>query len=96
MAEVKNYVFEHAELAEILVKKLDIHEGFWGLYLEFSLVAANVPASPDQKIFSPAAITLVNKIGIQRFDQENNLTVNAAEVNPAPRDRSLGRRSRHK
>ena len=82
MPETKNYLFGYTELAEILVKKLDIHEGLWGLYIEFNFGAANVNAGPDSKSFAPAAITAIKSIGIQRFDAPNNLTVDAAVVNP--------------
>ncbi|MBV8897777.1 MAG: hypothetical protein JO051_14795 [Acidobacteriaceae bacterium] len=82
MPEPKNYVFEHTELAEILLKQANVHEGFWGIYLEFGFAGANMPTTPDAKTFSPAAITFINKIGIQRFDAPSNLTVDAAEINP--------------
>jgi hypothetical protein len=82
MPETKNYLFSHTELAEILVKRMDIHEGLWGIYFEFSLQGANVPTSPDLKTVVPAAINFVQKVGIQRFDAPNNLTVDAAQVNP--------------
>ena len=82
MPEIKNYTFEHTELTEILVRKLDIHEGFWGVSLEFGLSGGNVPTGPDGRTFLPAAITVIRKIGIQRFDEANSLTVDAAQVNP--------------
>jgi hypothetical protein len=82
MPETKNYTFSYTELAAILVKELDLHEGLWGIYVEFSLGAANVPASPDGKTIAPAAIAAIKGIGIQRFDAPNNLTVDAAIVNP--------------
>ena len=82
MPEVKNYTFEHTELAEILIRKLDLHEGFWGVYIEFGLVGANVPSGPDGKTVLPAAIDFVRKIGIQRFDEPNSLTVDASQANP--------------
>lgn len=84
MAEAKNYVFGHRELAEILVKQQGIHEGLWGVYVEFGFAATNV-SDPNtaEKTFTPAAISLIQKIGIQQFPEPSNLTVNAAEVNPA-------------
>jgi hypothetical protein len=82
MPETKNYIFNHLELAEILIKRLDLHEGFWGVYFEFGHAGANVPTSPDSKSFQPAAITIIQRVGIQRFDVANNLTVDAAQVNP--------------
>jgi hypothetical protein len=81
MPESKNYIFSHTELAEMMIKKMGLHEGLWGIYLEFNQLGANVPLS-DGKSFSPAAITIIKSIGIQRFDTPNNLTVDAAEVNP--------------
>jgi len=83
MPESKNYVFGYTELAEVLVKKLDLHEGLWGLYIEFNFGAANVNASPDGKSLAPAAIAAIKSIGLQKFDTPNNLTVDAAVVNPA-------------
>ena len=82
MPEAKNYLFNYTELAEMMVRKLDLHEGLWGVYLEFALGGANVPMTPDSKTVAPAAITIIKSIGIQRFDAPNNLTVDAAQVNP--------------
>ena len=83
MPEIKNYTFDHKELVELLVKELNIHEGLWGIYFELGLGGANVPITPDQKTLVPAAVALIQKVGIQRFEVENNLTVDAAQVNPA-------------
>src|ERR1039457_1183499 len=54
MPEPKNYSFAHTEIAEILIKQANIHEGHWGVYFEFGLAAANVPTTPDGKTFAPA------------------------------------------
>lgn len=82
MPEAKNYLFNYTELAEMMIKKVDLHEGLWGIYLEFTQGGANVPLTPDGKTIGPAAITIIKTVGIQRFDAPNNLTVDAAEVNP--------------
>lgn len=84
MPEIKNYTFGHTELAEILIKQQGIHDGLWGIYIEFNMVAANVPTGPDPKTLLPASINFVTKIGIQRFDTPTSLTVDASQVNPAP------------
>jgi len=89
MAEAKTYLFNYKEVAEALVKKHEIHEGLWGIYMEFGIAAANIPSDPSQQILVPAAIVPVVKIGIQRFDQPNSLTVDAAEVNPAPQEPAM-------
>lgn len=85
MAETKQITFSHEEVVTALVKKQELHEGFWQLYVEFGIGAANVGPSPDQLL--PAAIVPVLKIGLQRVDKkENHLTVDAAEVNPIAGD----------
>lgn len=80
MPKTNNIVFSHKEVAEVLIKAGDIHEGLWGLYIEFGLNAANIGPNPNEIV--PAAILGVNKIGIQRFKEINSLSVDAAEVNP--------------
>ena len=83
MAEVQQYVFTYPEIAEALVKKQEIHEGLWGVFIEFGLEAANIrPPEGSEGTFFPAAIVPVRKIGIQRFHDHNYLTVDAAIVNP--------------
>ena len=82
MPETKNYVFDHLELAEILVKQQNIHEGLWGVYIEFGFAAANINTDPSGKVLAPGTLNFVQKVGIQRFPEPNNLTVDAAKVNP--------------
>lgn len=85
MPASKNYVFSYTEIAEMMVRNLDLHEGFWGIYVEYTLAAANIPqnpANPDVKVIAPASIAMIKNVGLQRFDEPNNLTVDAAIVNP--------------
>lgn len=84
MAEANNYLLNHQEVAEALVKQLGIHDGLWGIYLEFAIGGANVSRNNDE-IYHPAAIVPVTRIGIQRFEKPSNLTVDAAKVNPLPK-----------
>lgn len=93
MAEATMFVFSYKELAETLVKKQDIHEGLWGVYIKFGFGAINI-GDPQTGMLSPTAICSVQEIGIQRFDQASNLTVDAAEVNPPPAPSSTGRKIR--
>lgn len=67
----------------MLVKKQGIHEGFWGIFFELGLSAGSVPTAPNGTTVIPAAMVLINKVGILKFDQPNSLTVDAAKVNPA-------------
>ncbi len=82
MAQVNQIIFTYKEVAEALVKQQDIHEGLWGIYIEFGITAANINAAPGADVI-PAAIVPVQRMGLQRFEEASNLTVDAAEVNPA-------------
>jgi hypothetical protein len=84
MPQTNNIVFSYKELAEALICRSNIHEGLWGIFLGFGLNGANV-GSPTGEL-TPSAIVGVTKIGLQRFEQANNLTVDAAEVNPKKND----------
>ncbi len=82
MAESTQIVFSYKEVAEALLKTQNIHDGIWGIFIKFGIAAANVGPTPDT--LSPAAIVPVLQIGLQKFEEENNLSVNAATVNPVP------------
>ncbi|MGH9822012.1 MAG: hypothetical protein ACREDR_01965 [Blastocatellia bacterium] len=82
MAEASQYIFSHKEVAEALVRKQGIHEGIWGLYLEFGIQGANINIAPSEEMIVPAAVVPVLKLGVQKFEKMNNLTVDAAVVNP--------------
>ena len=84
MPETRQIVFSYKELAEMLVKHQDIHEGLWGIYAEFGITAANINSDP-QGDSVPAAIIPLQRLGLQRYDVEVlGLTVDAAVVNPVP------------
>jgi hypothetical protein len=80
MAEPTQIVFKHREVVEALLKHQNIHEGIWGLFVRFGIQAANVGTSPAD--LHPAAIVPVLELGLQKFEEENNLAVDAAKVNP--------------
>ncbi len=80
MAEASQITFSPKEIVEALVKKQNIHEGIWGLYVKFGIQAANVAFGAADLL--PAAVIPVMEIGIQKFDEVNNLSVDASAVNP--------------
>lgn len=84
MAEVDQYTFPYSEIVEALVRKQGLHEGVWQLRIEFGLSAANIKQVEGSKDATPSAIIPVVKIGIQRGNELNNLSVDAAVVNPRP------------
>jgi len=84
MAEIDQYTFSFKEVVEALIKQQRLHQGLWSIRVEFGLTAANVGTTEGSKDATPAAIVPIVKLGIQRGSEENNLTVDAAKVNPKP------------
>lgn len=82
MAEATQYTFSHKEVVEALIKKQGLHEGLWGLYIEFGIGAAC--AGPDDNSLHPTAFVPVMKIGLLKAEKPTNLTADAALMNPAP------------
>jgi hypothetical protein len=87
MPEASQIVFSFKEIAEALVKRQGLHEGIWGIFVKFGMGASNV--GPNENSLQPAAIVPIVELGIQKFEKENNLSVDAAKVNPK------GRSSKH-
>jgi hypothetical protein len=84
------HTFTHRQLAEILIKQLDIHEGIWGIYVEFGLAAINAGPSDDQMM--PTGMVAIKSIGLQLFPRESGISVDAAKVNPLRQKRQAARR----
>jgi hypothetical protein len=84
MPEATQILFKHKELAEILVKHQGIHDGIWGLFVNFGIGASNI--GPSEADLQPAAIVPVLGIGLQKFEKETNISVDAAKVNPLPKE----------
>jgi hypothetical protein len=83
MAEASQVSFSFKEIAEALVKKQGIHDGVWGLFVKFGMAATN--AGPNEDELKPTAVIPIVEIGLQKFEKENNLSVDASKVNPKPR-----------
>lgn len=82
MENPERIMFSYQDVVESLLKRQGIHEGLWGISISFAFgaVIANSTDAPEN--FLPAAIVPVREIGIQKFETESNLTVDAAKVNP--------------
>jgi len=83
MAEASQIVFSFKEIAEIMVKQQGIHEGIWGIYVKFGIGAMNMGPTEDE--VRPTAVVPILELGLQKFDKESNLTVDASKVNPKTR-----------
>jgi hypothetical protein len=88
MAEPTQIVFSHKEVVTLLIKEQGIHEGIWGLFVKFGLKAMNAGGGPDDVL--PTAMVPLMEIGIQRREQEDNISVDAAKVNPLPSKAAKG------
>jgi hypothetical protein len=82
MGEPQIITFSYKELATVLIKHQGIHEGLWSVTIQMGLNAQTIKVGPSEEDMVPAAIIPLIKIGIQKQDKPNPLTVNAAEVNP--------------
>src|SRR5690348_12115994 len=92
MAEASQIIFSYKEVAEALVKKHGLHEGIWGLFFKFGMNASNI--GPNEDELKPAAILAILEIGLQKFEKENNISVDAAKVNPEKTVRTPERNAR--
>lgn len=78
MPEAKQFTFTYQELASMMVRELGISEGLWGVYINFGIRGANI--GQDNTDLRPSAIIPVLEVGLRRFDEPSNLTVDAAEI----------------
>lgn len=86
MGEPKTIVFKYEEIIEALLKYQGIHDGIWGLHLEFGLQVGNIDVgSPEEKKekLVPGLIIPLLKIGIGKTEQSGGISVDAAKVNPS-------------
>jgi hypothetical protein len=80
MAEPNNITFSFKEIATLMIKDQNIHQGYWGIAVRFGISATN--AGLSEADIKPTAIVPIVDIGLQKFEELNNLSVDAAEVNP--------------
>jgi hypothetical protein len=93
MPETNQLAFSFKEIATILVKNSDLHEGIWGVFFNFGIQANNV--GPNESELRPAALIPIIQMGLMRVDKETNLSVDAAKVNPAPSGNGKAKKTLH-
>ena len=71
---------EHRDLAEILIKHHDLHEGLYDLTFEFQIAVGAMGPSPESVL--PGAMIAVKSIGLMKAEKNGPQTVDAAKVNP--------------
>lgn len=79
--------FSLVEMTEMLIKSQGLHEGLYNLTFQFQLAVGAVGPAPE--LICPGAMMGVSRIGLSKTKEEkaNIHTVNAAEINPAPKKR---------
>jgi len=82
MPETSQVVFSFKEIVTALIKAQGIHDGIWGLWVNFGINASNV--GPSDEELRPVAMIPLLQLGLQRFEKETSLSVDAAKVNPKP------------
>lgn len=73
------------DLAGVLVKHYDLHEGHFDLLVEFQIGMGAV--GPDPTSLTPGAMIGVSRIGLMPSKSDGPTTVDAAIVNPAKKSR---------
>jgi hypothetical protein len=81
MADPTQYVFAHKEIAEILVQKQGLHEGFWTLGFQLGMGNTIAP-SPTGGDPVPAVVVSILAVALQKAEKDGPMTVDAAKVNP--------------
>jgi hypothetical protein len=82
MAEATQIMFNHKELVEMMIKKQGLREGIWTLSVRFGMQAMNFGTNPEGTDVLPTALIPVLEIGINRTEKENNISLDAAKINP--------------
>jgi len=70
------------EVAALLVKHYDLHEGKFDLLLEYQFGAGAFGPTPET--VNPGVMIGISKLGLTQSAQPGPLTVDAAEINPPP------------
>jgi hypothetical protein len=71
------------ELAALLVKHYDLHEGLFDLWVEFQIGLGAVGPDPSKRV--PGAMLGLNSVSLAATDTIGPNTVDAAKINPRPR-----------
>ena len=69
------------DVAELLVRHKDLHEGLYNLAFQFQIAIGAVGPSPD--VVVPGAMFGVSGLGLEKVDRMGPYTVDAAIVNPS-------------
>jgi hypothetical protein len=77
MPEVEQLLYTYQELTELMLRDRGITSGHWAVFVKFRLGGGNIDVEGTTH---PAAITLIDGIGLQRTDASFPLAVDASKV----------------
>jgi|688.fasta_scaffold283263_3 hypothetical protein len=78
MADVAQYEFSLAEVAQVLIKKAGVTEGRWMIGVNFAIGVAS--AGPDKDHVRPTALVSVDQLILTKTTETGPLTFDAAEA----------------
>ena len=93
MPETNQLIFSFPEIVTALIKAHGIHEGIWGLFVNFGIGAQNI--GPTDNELRPTALIPILQMGLLKFEKETNLSVDAAKVNPAVPTNPKAKKAQH-
>jgi hypothetical protein len=70
------------EMGEYLVKRFGLHQGLWDVTFEIQIGVGQFGANPADVL--PGSMTRISRVGLTPTVNKTHLSVDAAEVNPAP------------
>ncbi|MDP2949313.1 MAG: hypothetical protein Q8P22_07225 [Chloroflexota bacterium] len=85
MPEVEQVLYTNRELTELMVKDRGITSGHWAILVKFRFSGGNIDV---EGATHPAAITLIDGIGLQRAEPSFPLAVDASKVSGSKRARA--------
>jgi len=90
MPEVEQLLYTHKELTELMLRDRGITSGHWAIFVKLRLLGGNTEV---EGATYPAAITLIDGIGLQRTVASFPLAVDASEVGRSKRARASAAKS---
>lgn len=83
MPDTTPKLLQHSELVTLLIREFGVHEGIWTLAVELQFAA--LTAGTDDQSAYPTGLVSVKSIGLSPGVKVNNISVDAALVNPKPK-----------
>ena len=85
MPEVEQLLYTNRELTELMLRDRGIASGHWAIFVKLRLLGGNMEV---EGATHPAAITLIDGVGLQRAEPSFPLAVDASKVSRSKRARA--------